>query len=162
MNGLIPSGAQLDYERRIVTKETNTKTLLVIVAVVLAFNTIPALAKPPTINLKCGKLPNHKVESERQYLSKASGGGDMYNINITFIEKKADKKQIDKMLRECLAEAIKLDNSKDIVATAWFRPKQGANSNDDENLNIYGVLKYISYTASTKSIAIHSIELRKE
>jgi hypothetical protein len=137
------------------------KSLLGIIAAVLAFNAMPAFAKPPTINLKCGKLPNYKVESERQYLSKASGGGDIYTINVTFIAKKPNNKQIDKILRECLAEAIKLDNAKDILAIDWYRPKQGANPNDDETLNNYGALKYISYTASTKSIAVHSIKIGK-
>jgi len=136
------------------------KILLGIIAAVLAFNAMPAFAKPPTINLKCGKLLNYKVESERQDLSKVSGAGDIYNINVTFIAKKPNNKQIDKILRECLAEAIKLDNTKDILATAWYRPKQGANPNDDDNLSIYGNWKFISYTASTKSIAVHKLELK--
>lgn len=69
---------------------------------------------------------------------------------------------IDKTLRECLAVAIKLDDKKDILASPWFRPIQGANPNDDENLNPYGILKYISYTASSKSVGVHSIELKKK
>lgn len=119
-------------------------------------------AKPPTMKLGCVKAANHKTEAERQYLSKASGGGDIYNLNITFINKRPDDKLIDKTLRECLAVAIKLDDKKDILATAWFRPVQGANPNDDENLNPYGVLKYISYTAKTKSIDVHAIDLKKK
>jgi hypothetical protein len=136
------------------------KSLCGIVAVILAFSAMPALAKPPTINLQCGKLPS--FESERKDLSKVSGAGDIYNIDVTFIAKKPGNKQIDKILRECLAEAIKLDNSKDILATAWYRPKQGANPNDDEMIDPYGALKYISFTASTKSVAVHSITLGKK
>ena len=138
------------------------KAFLGLVVAVLAFNISPAFAKPPTINLKCGKLPNYKVESERQYLSKESGGGDIYMINVTFISKKPDNKKIDKILRECLDEAVKLDGTKDITATPWLRPKAGSNPNDDDMVNIYGSLKYIVYIAKTKSIAVHSISLQKK
>lgn len=138
------------------------KKLLGIVAIALAFSTMPALAKPPTINLKCGKLPNLKVESERQYLSKASGGGDIYMINVTFISKKPDNKKIDKILRECLVEAIKLDGTKDITATPWFRPKAGSNPNDDDMVHIYGSMKYLAYTASDKNVSVHTISLQRK
>lgn len=137
--------------------QTIMKSLLRVAVVILAFNAMPALAKPPTLNLKCGKLPNYNVESERQDLSKVSGAGNIYNIYVTFIVKKPDNKQTNKILRECLAEAIKLDNSKDILATAWYRPKQGENPNDDKQLKPYGEWEYISYTASTKSIGIHNM-----
>lgn len=135
------------------------KALLGIVLVVMATS---AFAKPPTMKINCAKVPNYKTESERQYLSGASGGGDIYNLNITFINKRPDSKLIDKTLRECLSVAIKLDDKKDILASAWFRPVQGSNPNDDEKLNSYGFMKYISYTASTKSIGVHSIELGKK
>lgn len=121
-----------------------------------------AFAKAPSMKLDCAKIPNYKTEAERQYLSKASGGGDIYNLDVTFINKRPNDKLIDKTLRECLAVAIKLDDKKDILANAWFRPVQGANPNDDEKLDSYGFLKYISYTASTKSIGVHSIELGKK
>jgi hypothetical protein len=129
---------------------------------ILLIISISAFAKTPTMKLDCAKIPNYKTEAERQYLSKASGGGDIYNINVTFINKRPDDKLLDKTLRECLAVAIKLDGKKDILASPWFRPIQGANPNDDENLNPYGILEYISYTASTKSIGVHSIELKKK
>ena len=133
------------------------KTVLGSILLVLA---TLASAKPPTMKLDCAKVSNFKTEAERQYLSGASGGGDIYSLNITFINKRPSDKLIDKTLRECLAIATKLDNKKDILATAWFRPVQGANPDDDENLNPYGVLKFISYTASTKSISVRSIQLK--
>lgn len=138
------------------------KALLGIIAIVFAFNSIPAFAKAPTMKLDCAKVPKYKTEAERQYLSKASGGGDIYNVNVTFITKRPDDKLIDKTLRECISASLKLDDKKDILATAWFRPIAGTNSNDDEMLNPYGSLKFISYTASTKSIAVRSIQLGKK
>lgn len=134
----------------------------VLLGIVLLAVATSALAKPPTMKINCAKVPNYKTEAERQYLSGASGGGDIYNLNITFINKRPDNKLIDKTLLECLAVAIKLDDKKDILASAWFRPVQGANPYDDEKLDSYGFLKYLSYTASTKSIGIHSIELKKK
>jgi hypothetical protein len=92
----------------------------------------------------------------------ATGGGDIYNINVTFITKRPDDKLIDKTLRECIAASLKLDDQKDILATAWFRPIVGIKANDDEMLNPYGSLKFISYTAKTKSIAVRSIQLNKK
>ena len=138
------------------------KALIGIVATVFAFNISPTFAKPPTINLKCGKLPNYKIESERQYLSKASGGGDIYTINVTFISNKPHNKKIDRILRECLDEAIKLDATKDITATPWIRPKAGSNPNDDDMLNIYGSMKYIAYKALDKTVSVHAISLQKK
>ena len=119
-------------------------------------------AKAPTMKLDCAKVPNYKTEAERQYLSKESGGGDIYNINVSFISKRPDNKLIDKTLRECIAASLKLDDKKDTMATAWFRPFAGSNPNDDEILNAYGSLKFISYTASTKSVAVRSIQLKKK
>lgn len=130
------------------------KSLLGILAVVF---TTTAFAKAPTMKLNCGKIPGYKTEVERQYLSKASGGGDIYNVQVTFITKRPDDKLIDKALRECIATSLTFDKEKGILATAWFRPITGTAPNDDEQLHPYGSLKYISYSASTKSVDVHSI-----
>jgi len=91
------------------------KVLLAIITIVFATS---AFAKTPTMKLNCAKTQKYKTEAERQYLSKASGGGNIYNINVTFITKRPDDKLIDKTLRECIAASLKLDNKKDILATA--------------------------------------------
>jgi hypothetical protein len=137
----------------------NWKTFAVTLAVAASS---PALAKkPPTNPLRCGKVPNVESEAERQYLDKASGGGDIYSIFLTYIGKKPTNKQLDAALRDCLAVAIKIDGSKDILATAWYRPKRGANPYDDDQLNPYGAIQFISYTASTKTIGVHSLPTMK-
>ena len=143
------------------TRGKNMKRLLLSVAVILAFNTMPAFAKLPTVKLKCGKLPNYKIEAEREYMSREAGGGDngLYNVFITFIAKKPEnKQQMDKILRECVAEAIKMDGSKDISANAMYRKKQGDNPYEDDLINVYGPMEYLLYAASTKSISIHKLE----
>lgn len=121
---------------------------------------VSAFAAPPTIPLDCGKVASIKSEAERQYLDKASGGGDIYNVNLTYIGQKPSNKQVDSALRNCLAVAVKMDGSKDILATAWYRSKAGNRPNDDDMLNPYGGMKYISYTASKKSIAVHELKLK--
>jgi hypothetical protein len=119
-----------------------------------------AIAKPPTMKLDCAKVPKYKTEAERQYLSAASGGGDIYAINVTFITKRPDDKLADKTLRECISASLKLDSKKDILATAWFRPIAGTDPNDDEIMNPYGSLKFISYKASDKSVSVRSTQFK--
>lgn len=132
------------------------KVLIGIIAIV--FSTT-AFAKTPTMKLECAKVKGYTTEAERQYLS---AGMNLYNIQVTFITKRPDDKLIDKILRECIATSLKLDDKKDILATAWFRPVAGMNANDDEQINPYGSLKFISYTAKTKSVAVRDIDLKKK
>lgn len=112
-----------------------------------------AYAKPPSIPLQCGKL-NGALTAERQFLSAASGGGDIYNVMVTFAGKKPSNAKAEAALRECIAEAVKKDGSKDVLATAWFRGKLSASESDDEMLHPFGPIKFISYTASTKKVVI--------
>lgn len=128
-------------------------------AVALAISS-SAFAKPPTIPLNCGKIPEFKSEAERQYLDKASGGGNIYNVNITYIGKRPSNKQLNTALRNCLDVAIKKDGSKDILATAWIRRNEGANPADDDELNPYGGMKYISYSASKKNVIVQDVNIK--
>ena len=138
------------------------KRLPLFFAVFLGFSSMPAFAKLPTVKLKCGKLPDYQIESEREYLSREAGGGGngLYNVFITFISKKPSNKQIDKILRQCIEEAIKMDSSKDILANAFYRKKQGDNPYEDDNINVYGPLENLLYAASTKSVSVHKLELK--
>jgi len=117
-----------------------------------------AYAKPPSIPLHCGQS-NGAVIAERQYLSAASGGGDIYNVMVTFVGKKPSNATAETTLRECITEATKKDGSKDVMATAWFRKKLNASENDDEQLQPFGSMKFISYTATTKKVAVRNLEL---
>lgn len=118
----------------------------------------PAIAKkPPSVQLNCIKLSEYKTEAERKYLDKASGGGDIYTVDITFIGKKPNNKTIDSVLRGCIDVAVKMDSSKDILGNAWFRKKTGASPYDDDQINLYGGLKYIGYKAETKNVEVNDI-----
>lgn len=116
-------------------------------------------AKPPTIPLDCGKAS--AAVAERQYLDAASGGGNIYNVMVTFTGKKPANPKVEAALRECIAVAIKKDGSKDVLATAWFKQRAGASDNDDDQINPFGGMKYISYTAATKTVAVHELKLTK-
>ena len=118
---------------------------------------INSFAAQPSMSLACGKSPGYKPNIERKFIP------DIYNIDVTFISKRPPNKLIDKILRNCIAASIKLDNKKNILANAWFRPIAGSDSADDEKIDPYGDFKYISYTASKNSIDVHdlTLELKK-
>ena len=42
-------------------------------------------------------------------------------VNVTFIRTQPSKTVVDWALRDCLKTAVKLDSSRDIVGSAWFR-----------------------------------------
>lgn len=119
-------------------------------------------AKPPTIPLACGKVANIKSEAERQYLDKASDGGDIYTVFVTYVGKKPTNKQVDAALRDCLSVASKKDGSKDILATAWYRATVGGKPNDDDQIYPYDGLEFISYEAASKTIGIRKLSLKRK
>ena len=108
--------------------------------------------------LTCGKISGTRTEAE--FKSVPSQG--IYTLNVSFIMKRPTVKDIDHALRECLAMAIKQDGSKDIFVTPWFRRSEKDNPNDDAMLNPYGSLTNLVYEASTKSIKIHKLELKRK
>lgn len=131
---------------------------LLVCILAIAFSST-AFAKTPTMKLDCAKVKGYTTTAERQYLA---SGGDIYNVQVTFITKRPADKLIDKVLRECIAASLKLDDKKDVLATAWFRPIAGTNPNDDEQMNPYGGLKFISYTAKTRSVSVQDLVLKKK
>lgn len=134
-----------------------------IIGIVALIFATSAAAQLPVMKLGCGKVAGYKVEVERKYMSSAAGGGPngMYTVDVTFITKRPDNKLADKALRECIAASLKLDDKKDILATAWFRPMVGMDPNDDEHLHPYGGMNFLSYTASKRSIDVHELNLTK-
>lgn len=116
----------------------------------LAFSST-TFAKVPTMKLDCGNVKGYKTEAERKY------DGHLYNVMVTFITKRPDDKLADKVLRDCISVSLKLDDQKNLLATAWFRPIAEMNSTDDEQLKPYGDLNYISYDAKTKKVVVKSL-----
>lgn len=136
------------------------KKLTCAAAVFISVATAPVQAKPPTVPLECGKAS--AALAQRQYLDAASGGADIYNVIVTFTGKKPANAKVESVLRECIAAAVKKDASKDILATAWLKRRVGASDDDDQQINPFGGLKYISYTAATKTVAVHELKLTKK
>jgi hypothetical protein len=137
------------------------KAKLSAAALVFALSSFPAAqAKPPTIPLECGKSSG--AVAERQYLDAASGGGDTYSVKVTFIGKKPANAKVEAALRECLAVATKKDGTKDVLATAWLKARAGASDNDDEQLNAFDGMNFISYTAATKKVGVRGLQMTKK
>lgn len=133
------------------------KTALGAAAVIFALSSVSAAqAKPPTVILKCAKSSG--AVAERQYLDAASGGGNIYSIFVTFTGKKPSNAKAEAALRECMAEAMKLDGSKDMTATAWVKSRPGASDNDDEQLFPFGPMKFMVYTAATKKVVVRGLQ----
>jgi hypothetical protein len=119
---------------------------------------LSAHAKPPSIPLDCGKASG--AEAQRQYLDKASGGGDIYSILVLFTCQRPAPAKVEAVLRECIATALKLDGTKDVLATARLR-KSPADTNKI-SISPFKGAQYISYTASQKTVAVHDIELNSK
>jgi hypothetical protein len=137
---------------------TNWKTFAVVLAVATSSS---AFAKLPPIPLECGKVPGFKSETKLQYMGQGFYGGDTYTVDLIYIGKKPTAKQLDVAMRDCLVVAAKKDGSKDILAIAWYRKREGADPFDDEVLNPHGAKNYISYVASTKSVEVRSLKKMK-
>ena len=120
------------------------------------------LAKPSTVGLDCGKVAGFKTVAERQFLSAESGGGNIYNLSLTFTGKRPTNAQVDAALRDCLAKANKMDGSKDMVASAWVKPRVGARDSEDQLLNPFGSMRYLGYKAATKTVSIQPITLMRK
>lgn len=87
---------------------------------------------------------------------------NIYNVQLTYVGKKPLSPEIDKALRNCLSVAARIDGTKDILATAWLRKNQADKPNDDDMLNPYGGMHYLSYRASDKSIAVRELRLKRK
>jgi hypothetical protein len=136
------------------------KKLTCAAAVFISVASAAVQAKPPTVPLECGKAS--AAVAQRQYLDAASGGGDIYNVMVTFTGKKPTNSKVESVLRECIAAAVKKDASKDILATAWLKRRIGASEDDDQQINPFGGLKYISYTAATKTVTVHELKMNRQ
>lgn len=115
-----------------------------------------ASAKQPAKKLTCTTAQGIKTEAE---LSTASGQNTNI-VNVAFVGRRPGAKEIDRILRDCVRAAAKIDGTKDILGTAWLRKKAGDDPLDDEIIDNYGVLSYLSYQASTKTIEVRQMKLK--
>lgn len=112
--------------------------------------------KTPPVSVECGKISGFKSEAEYQYMGQGWGGGDTYDVNLTYIGKKPSAKQLDTALKDCLAFAVKKDSRKDILATAYYRKREGAAPLDDD------VLKTSVYTSPKTPVEVEKLKARDE
>jgi hypothetical protein len=134
-----------------------SKLIAAAIAAVACLSSPSSFAKDSSA-LTCGKITGTRTEAE----FKSVPGQGIYTLNVSFIVKRPAVKDIDHALRECLAMAVKQDGSKDILVTPWFRRSEKDKPNDDTMLNPYGSLTNLIYEASTKSIKIHKLELKRK
>lgn len=120
--------------------------------------TLEALAAPGAVKLQCGAMAGFKSEAEMKLVPSQN----LNAVDLTFVGEKPPNKDIDRLLRECAVVAAKRDPSRDALVSAWFRKRPGDNWRDDDLLHPYGAMKFLSYTASSKSIAVRDIKLPKK
>jgi hypothetical protein len=77
-----------------------------------------------------------------------------YHLKVAFIGKEPTNKQIDRMLRGCLQEAVMRDNSKDIIVTAWHRSRRGASEDEDKMLYPYPGPVVLFWDKKTRSATV--------
>ena len=127
-------------------------------ALCLTSFTLISVAREPSSPLQCGSGGSIQATAERQLLSDQN----IYNVQLTYFGKKPPSQEIDKTLRNCLSVAAKIDGTKDILATAWIRKHAADKPDDDDMINPYGGMKYISYKASDKSIEVRELQLKRK
>ncbi len=119
---------------------------------------LPVSAKPSPSPLSCASAAGVKTLAEVEFIPSQ----DVYSVNVTFIGKRPPSKEIDRVLRDCVLAASKRDGSKDMLGSPWFRKRASDNPNEDELLHPYGGLNYLSYEASSRSIGIRELKLKKK
>ena len=85
----------------------------------------------------------------------------MYALNVTFVGKQPANKQVDIVVRGCLAAAIKVDVSKEILVETWFRTNERDESRYDRMFSVWGAGNYISYNPSKKAVVVQATTLAK-
>jgi hypothetical protein len=119
---------------------------------------LQAGAAPVANRLQCGSVTGFKTEAEMRAVPDLGVNA----VDLTFIGAKPANKAIDKSLRECAAVAAKRDPSRDILVSAWSRKRTAKDSRNDKLLHPHGPTKYLSYEASSKTIAVRKLKLQKK
>src|ERR1700733_10976925 len=112
---------------------------------VVGAQSVAAQAANNAVRLNCATA--HSIRTEAEVEAVPSQG--IYTVNVTFIGQAPPSKEVDRILRDCVAVAVKRDGSRDIPGSAWLRKRPPDNPNDDDLLHPYGGLRFLSYTAKT-------------
>src|ERR1700682_2042027 len=81
--------------------------------------------------------------------------GSIYTVSVTFFGQEPSKSEMDRILRECIAAAAKIDSKKDILATPWLRANVKDNPVKDRMLSPYGLMSAIVFESSSQKVVVH-------
>jgi hypothetical protein len=129
----------------------------IVILLATAFS-LQAVAAPAATKLQCGSIAGFKTEAEMNAVPSLG----VNKVDLTFIGAKPANKAIDRSLRQCAAVAAKRDPSRDILVSAWFRKRAGNNAQNDALLYPHGSTSYLSYEASSRTIAVRKLKLQKK
>ena len=121
--------------------------LLVLASVILC--SMQVSAKPVVKALDCGKQNAGTGASAEMALA-----GSIYTVSVTFFGQEPSKSEMDRILRDCIAAAVKIDSKKDILATPWFRANLKDNPRKDKMLSPYGLMSAIVFESSGQRIVV--------
>ncbi|HEX7055168.1 MAG TPA: hypothetical protein VF211_14690 [Burkholderiales bacterium] len=107
-----------------------------------------------TVKLYCAARATGLYDAEVQLRSRGP-----HFVNVTFMRTRPSRVVIDWALRDCLKTAAKLDDSRDIVAFAWFRPHARAAL---QLLEPYAGGTSVVYSASRDAVMLRRIAARPD
>jgi hypothetical protein len=125
------------------------KRYLLLVLATLIFCSMQVSAKPVVKTLDCGKQGVGTAAKAEMALA-----GSIYTVSVTFFGQEPSKSEMDRVLRECVAAAAKIDSKKDILATPWLRANVKDNPLKDKMLSPYGAMSAIAFEASGQKVVV--------
>ena len=125
------------------------KRHLLLVLATLIICSMQVAAKPVAKTFDCGKQNLKTAATAEMALS-----GSIYTVSVTFFGQEPSKSEMDRILRECIASAAKIDSKKDILATPWLRANVNDNPVKDRMLSPYGLMSAIVFESSSQKVVV--------
>lgn len=82
---------------------------------------------------------------------------DLYGLNVTFVARRPEHEELDRVLRECTALAAAHDGSIDIFVDARFLPNADTDPAHYQTLEPYGRSHFLCYDAESRRIGLRRI-----
>ena len=123
---------------------------------VLVLHAVPAAAQP-TISLHCARGVADYPDAEMSISERSE-----HVVNVVFVGFRPSRGRAEWSVRECLSTAAKLDGSRNIVASLWYRER---GQRLQEPLEPFGPSRRLVYHASSKQLVVereripHSLSL---
>src|SRR6266478_5179163 len=126
------------------------KRCLLFVLATLILCSLQVSAKPVVKTLDCGKQSAGTARRAEMALA-----GSIYTVSVTFFGQEPSKSEMDRILRECIAAAAKIDSKKDILATPWLRANVKDKPANDKLLSPYGAMSALIFESSSRNVVLH-------